>query len=388
MRPTPPLLALALVLSVACGPATGGAPSDGGGGDADAGVSDDAGSPADAGPEATDAGIFDAGPGDAGPTDAGPADGGRLDAGATDAGPAADAWAGHCDAPFTAPAEVDWNHPLGAGYATALGDPNHRVRDLVLAVGEAGALRGRFTYGTVDKDLEDEDVEVFVQTCPGWEDWGTARTDSDGIVWVDVPADLPKGDYRVRMVVLGDGTTADGAIAVWPPGVEAVVTDVDGTLTTSDWQAVQDVAFGPDAEMYAGADAAMQRWAEKGYRLVYLSGRPQFVNRYSRQWLERHAFPFGPIHLTEQAVDVIPTDSFVRTFKAEWIADLQTRVGVVFRAAYGNATTDIGAYDDAGIPKADTWIVGDNAGADGTGAIGSYVDHVAVIAGYPDAVPP
>lgn len=35
-------------------------------------------------------------------------------------------------------------------------------------------------------------------------------------------------------------------------------------------------------------------------------------------------------------------------------------------AAYGNATTDITAYADAGIPKAATYIIGSNGGKDGT----------------------
>jgi hypothetical protein len=57
------------------------------------------------------------------------------------------------------------------------------------------------------------------------------RTDGEGIAWFDVPGDLPIGEYRVRAVVLGDGTAAEGMIAIWPRGAEAVITDVDGTLT-------------------------------------------------------------------------------------------------------------------------------------------------------------
>jgi hypothetical protein len=361
--------------------------SDTGSGDsaADTGTNDAA---ADADAD-VDAGASDAGDDaglDGGEADAGETDGGDADAG--DAGPTPGIYRGHCDAPFPDLPTARWTHRWLTPITTAQGAPNHRVRDLILAPGESSRLRGRFTYGIADKDLEDEEVELWVQTCPDWESWGTYTTDDDGIVWADVSGKLAPGDYRVRFFVRGDGSTADGVIAVWRAGMQVVITDVDGTLTTSDWQAIQDVAFGPDAEMYEDADTVMQAWEAKGYRIVYLTGRPQYINRYTRNWLAGHAFPRGPIHLTEQALDVIPTDAFVRSFKAEFLDDLRNRVGVVWRPAYGNATTDIGAYDDDGIPKADTYIIGTHAGEDGTQAVSSYTAHLPTLATNPDAVQP
>src|SRR5262245_17349595 len=86
--------------------------------------------------------------------------------------PATGAYGGHCDAPFAMPARVAWNHVVKSTYARSLGAPNHRIRDLILAPGERGVkLRGRFTYGAVDKDLADEKVEVWAQLCPGWAKW-------------------------------------------------------------------------------------------------------------------------------------------------------------------------------------------------------------------------
>jgi phosphatidate phosphatase PAH1 len=252
----------------------------------------------------------------------------------------------------------------------------------------ADKLRGRFTYGVLDKDLSDEAVELWVQTCPGWVKWGQLQTDGDGIVFFDVPANLAQGDYALKMVVLGDQTVADGELAVWPKGVHAVVTDVDGTLTTSDWQLVQDVIFGKDAEMYPDANTVINAWAQKDYRIVYLTGRPQVVNRYTRTWLTNHGFPAGTLHLTEDVAQLPPTEAGVQKFKTDFLAGIQTLVGTLFKPAYGNAPTDAGAYLAVGIDKADVYIIGPNAGVSATQPVPSYTSHLPKIATYPDAVQP
>lgn len=302
--------------------------------------------------------------------------------------PKVEVYGGHCDAVFPGSALESFRHPIDSGLTVKLGAPNHRVQDLILSPGESALLRARFTYGLTDKDLEDERVEVWLQRCPAWESLGIFLTDDEGFVTVDIPANLPKGDYLVRFVVLGDGTTADGIVAVWPRGVKVVLSDIDGTLTTSDFELFEDLLLGQDAEMFVDADTAMQTWAEKGYRIVYLTGRPQIISRYSRTWLAGHGLPPGPLKLTDQATEVIPTDSGVRVFKADFANELKARVGVEFVAAYGNATTDIGAYADAGIPKESTFIIGAHAGEEGTAPLTSYTDHLPFLSKVPQAVQP
>lgn len=311
-----------------------------------------------------------------------------VDAGADVPAAKSGIYAGHCAAPFPMPAKQSWTHPFASPLTVLEGPPNHRIRDLILPVGKGDKLRGRFTYGVLDTDLTDEAVQLWVQTCPGWVKWGQLQTDADGIVYFDVPANLPPGDYRLKMVVLGDQTVADGELAVWPPGVRAVVTDVDGTLTTSDWQLVQDVIFGKDAEMYADADTVMNAWAQKDYRLVYLTGRPQVVNRYTRTWLANHGFPAGTLHLTEDLGQLPPTEAGVQKFKTDFLAAIQAQVGAKFRPAYGNAPTDAGAYLAVGIDKADVYLIGPNAGVSATQPVSSYTSHLPKIAGYPDAIQP
>lgn len=295
---------------------------------------------------------------------------------------------GHCAATFPALSKQSWRHPTKSPVAKLAGAANHRVRDLILLPGQSAQMRGRFTFGSIDKDLEDETVELYLQKCPGWQLVSSKITDGDGVAWFDLPANLPPGDYRVRAVVRGDNSSADGMVAVWPKGVQVVVSDVDGTLTTSDWQLFKDVFGGKPAAMYADADKAIRTWATKGYRILYLTGRPQVFNRYSRDWLDAHNLPPGVVRLTDDAGDVVPSEQGVQVFKTDVLKGLLDSHAAKLRAGHGNATTDIGAYQAAGIANGDLYIVGPHAGENGSTAVPSYTALLAKLAGYPDAAQP
>jgi len=59
---------------------------------------------------------------------------------------------------------------------------------------------------------------------------------------------------------------------------------------------------------------------------------------------------------------------------------LRNTVGLNIVRAYGNATTDIAAYADGGIPKADTYIIGEHAGEQGTQPLyNDYTYHYSTV---------
>ena len=203
-----------------------------------------------------------------------------------------------------------------------------------------------------------------------------------------MPTNLPAGDYRVRMIVRGDLSIADGIFAVWPKGVQVVISDVDGTLTTSDWELFKDVLAGKVATMYPDAERAIRNWTDKGYRVMYLTGRPQIFNRYTRNWLTTHNLPQGVVRLTDDALDAVPSEQGVQAFKTQVIKELIATFGAKVRAAHGNATTDIGAYQSNGIANSDVYIIGPNAGKMGSTAVSSYTSLLAGLAKYPNAAQP
>lgn len=70
----------------------------------------------------------------------------------------------------------------------------------------------------------------------------------------------------------------------------------------------------------------------------------------TQEWLVRHRYPPGPIHLTKTHLPTLPIYYSVGNFKVDYMESLKAR-GLDIYAAYGNTTTDIRAYAAFGIPK-------------------------------------
>jgi phosphatidate phosphatase PAH1 len=277
------------------------------------------------------------------------------------------------------------NTVLAAGFS-----PRHSMQDVIaVAAGQPVVVRGKFAYGTVSKDLEDERIRVFLDDCRGWQALGDATTDADGRIALTVSRELPVGVYDVRLEVLGDASLASGRIWVLPAGTHLVVSDIDGTLTTSDGELMKDVLadfyepiLGGDfvPEAYPGAAALTQALASRGWVIVYLTGRPYWLTARTQTWLADGGFALGALHTTDSNAEALPTEGGVGAFKAAFLAGLEAR-GFVLDAAYGNALTDVYAYAAAGIPATSTWIIGPNAGAEGTNLLdGSWEARAADVA--------
>lgn len=281
---------------------------------------------------------------------------------------------------FTAPARVEWRH-WSSDLDAATGDPRHVAQDAIARPGRAVELAVKVAYGAVWNDLEDEDVAVYVDDCTRWRSIATVRTDEDGRAVVRLPADLAIGAHEVRFVVLGDGTQARATAWLLPTGTHVVVSDIDGTLTTSDGELYQQILDGDHVPAaYDGAVELTETHADLGHVVVYLTGRPYWLLDNTRAWLAGQGFAAGPLHVADSNTEILPLDSSVGAYKHAWLDQLAAS-GFVIDLAYGNATTDIHAYAAAGIPPASTWIIGPHAGEEGTHAVrDSWWDRVAEVA--------
>lgn len=312
--------------------------------------------------------------------------------------------------PFPMPtSETAWLS-LSSEITSNLGPANHRGQDVIVREGAPQILVGKFAYSFLDKDLIDEDVDIWMQRevpCGAWEHLGTFRTSDDGEygttygieddggrVFFEVPADkrFPVGRYPVRMVVGGDLTLASFDLVVVAEGTQAIVTDIDGTLTTGDDQLMTEIAFEIFSgtyvqEAYPDGDRMLSTWADKGYLIVYVTGRPDFLRPMTERWVEPR-FPPGPLHLTDTNGQALPTNDGVGTYKLSFLEYLENQdIDIV--AAYGNATTDIYAYLAAGLPKDRIFIIGKHAGEEGTMALsGSYTAHLPWVEAFPAATHP
>ena len=290
--------------------------------------------------------------------------------------------------PYTPAPDEEWRHDILTPIVTAAGAPNHSGKDLVVAPGAASSVPGKFTYGLVSKDLEDEDVLVFLDDCTGWVPLGRFATNSDGRMSAPAPA-LPAGVYEVRYQVAGDQSTTASFVWVLPAGTHVVVTDIDATLTTNDSQVFQQILDGSYVpQTYPNAIELTKAHEARGHVVLYMTGRPYWLSPQTRGYLAMHGFAVGPLRVADSNTDILPTEGSVGAYKKANL-DAFVAAGLVVDFAYGNATTDIFAYLGAGIPAERVWIIGPHAGEQGTHPItADWAPRVAEVAALPAVVQP
>jgi len=147
----------------------------------------------------------------------------------------------------------------------------------------------------------------------------------------------------------------------------ALATDIDETLTTSDEEFLAQLidptytpAMRPDAQIL------FQEYDQRGYSLAYITARGQDITlpdgrtsaEVTQDWLDEMGFPPGPLYLSE-GVGAVGDDAVA--YKAEAMAGLQAE-GWRFVYAYGNAESDILAFQEAGVADEDIFLVGELAG--------------------------
>ena len=70
-----------------------------------------------------------------------------------------------------------------------------------------------------------------------------------------------------------------------------------------------------DIKKRRGGLTMLRLFAAKGFLPIYLSGRQGSFYNLTRDWLIRHSFPPGPIHLTHSHKPTLPIYSSVGVFK-------------------------------------------------------------------------
>ena len=273
-------------------------------------------------------------------------------------------------------------HTRNDVFVKTQGDARTHGRDVLVKLGAGAKVEAKFSYGAFAKDLEDEDVTLFVRTpdCE-WTRMSTVRTDDRGIATFKVPAALisKPGAYAFEAVLDADGEAALGSIYVIDGSTKAVVFDVDETLTTGNGELIEQLVLNANPEMRADANKIVREWDRAGWFVAYVTGRPHQLTDITRKWLDANGFPQGILRTSEN-LGVSMSGEATQLFKATVMKDM-SKTGLDFRYAYGNATTDICAYSIAGIDPVRTFIVGPHAGtgcpgAKSTVALASYTDQV------------
>lgn len=230
------------------------------------------------------------------------------------------------------------------------------------------------TQGIFSQPLAGEFVSLWYydSEAAAWNMLDRGTTDDNGAYALDADGFVAPNATPVYALLEADGSCATHYNYVWPSGTKFVVMDIDGTLTLSDDELITQVTDGSYVpKMMTAANTLAQTWAAKGYPIIYLTARTHVFDAESRAWLNAFEFPKGPI-ITENGGE--DADAY----KTLWLQRMISDFGWVPYAAYGNATTDITAYANAGIPLDRTFIIGPNAGMGGTVAVENldYTDHI------------
>lgn len=257
--------------------------------------------------------------------------------------------------------------------------PFHMGHDVIVAENKSFNLVGKFDYGAVaHKDLEYEYVKVYY-TGSGMSQWtykGRYKTNSDGKINVGFNG-LQAGNYKVRMVVVGDLSYADAWISVIKPNTQAIVFDIDETLTLSDLEQVEDYLGIEQATPRGGASDMVQAYKDLGYQIIYITARVYWYAKGTRRWLRSQNIPQWSLKTSfSNSTSLLHTTDY----KRDYINAIKAE-GIEVVRAYGNASTDIEAFLQAGIDPDEIYIIGDNAGNQGTQPIWEpdYYNHLAQV---------
>jgi hypothetical protein len=242
----------------------------------------------------------------------------------------------------------------------------HRGRDQIVVAGAPQWLIARFAYGALDSPLQDEDVDLYVLRGCGtaWEKLDTVRTtvsgahatvegvpDNGGRIYYQVPASkaLGVGRHRVRMVVAGDLSATELYVEVVAPGTKVFVSDVDGTLTTSETAELFASLLGVLPEANPTAAARFDELVALGYRPFYLTARAETLVDRTRAFLAARGFPAGTLHTSLDGLGLFGAPA--AAFKTDEIVALGGK-GLTPTLGFGNTDTDAQAYDQGGIQPA------------------------------------
>ena len=171
------------------------------------------------------------------------------------------------------------------------------------------------------------------------------------------------------------------------PLFPAVVTDIDETLTTTDEEFLTQLTNPSyDPEMRPDANTLLQAYSNLGYSVFYITARAsgmtlsdgRTATEVTEDWLDDHAFPRdeGSVYLYDSQFPAVGEAAV--EYKAAALEGLKDTYEL--RYAYGNATTDIDAFLQAGIDESNIFLVGELAGQMGVSAITddeAYTLHLA-----------
>jgi phosphatidate phosphatase PAH1 len=160
---------------------------------------------------------------------------------------------------------------------------------------------------------------------------------------------------------------------------EAVIFDIDGTITCNDYE----TGF-----IKRKSRAAVQAYLDLRYHVVLLTARPQNLQWYTRQFLTLWGFPLDDLAAMVFAPQRLQSDQQKRIYKRTAILNLTKDLNLEFKYAYGDSTTDFLAYQDAVIDSSRVFALrrfneADCLPGNWSQCLDDYVDHLEYMESQP-----
>jgi hypothetical protein len=262
---------------------------------------------------------------------------------------------------------------------------SHHSLDLLANPGDQQVVEGKLQVvkGVIFPNTQGifqiggEFVSIWTYRDGDWVELGRTRTEEDGTYSVELDSDVQfgEGTHEFYTIIEGNQTCFRQIAAIWPEDTKFVISDIDGTLTTSDNEFIfqlGDVTYDPEEEQ--GASEMMNAWFDKGYQTIYLTARPNDGRLLTRQWLIDHDFPKGPL----ETADSFVFGSSAAAYKGAFSTLITDDLGWEFTAGYGNSESDIDGYREAGVALELMFTIGEAAGYLGTTVItnDNYTPHI------------
>ncbi|HTJ83709.1 MAG TPA: phosphatidylinositol transfer protein [Polyangiaceae bacterium] len=268
-----------------------------------------------------------------------------------------------CDATLPDLGEARGFRHTSSKLTAALGSPTHRGRDMFYNPGDDIWVMGKLAYGLSDKDLEDEEVDIYLERDCGdaWEYVDTVLTtddgdhetvegvaDTGGRVYFEVPKelDLGLGRHRFELVVAGDLTHVPVYVDIVPPRTPIIVSDVDGTLTSSESAEFGALLTGTLPKANPGAAEVLTALADQGYRIMYVTARAEGLMTRTREFLDERGFPPGLVHTSLTPLGL--TGDAAAKYKTGELAMLASH-GLVPEWGFGNRDSDAQTYTSSDV---------------------------------------
>ncbi|MBI4868265.1 MAG: hypothetical protein HY816_15065 [Candidatus Wallbacteria bacterium] len=219
-----------------------------------------------------------------------------------------------------------------------------QVADVLCRPGDDVVMRAKLE----ENGIRGEDIDnVAVEFRLDGKVLGSSKTNDDGVAVFRLRAPAA-GDHVVKAVFEGTAEYMRGEynalLCVRPSTTPLMILDIDWTISMTQ---NLNTAFGSSDSPPLKDAAEVVRTLAAKYLPVYVTARARQLRKRTISWLDRYAFPKGPVYVLNPKE--FPTYNEAKYKKSVLLPMKDLFPKIV--AGFGNKESDVEAYKAAGIPS-------------------------------------